>query len=118
MGTTLLDIPFDADQIDLDDIVPSLETTITQDQLEILNTRFEIGMRLFNREEWLAMADVHAANAAEMEAKAADATGISEIERRRIASQARQARCNSTKFRWRARHTELEILTHLQRKQG
>jgi hypothetical protein len=110
---TLLDIPFAASDIDVNDIVP-LATATAQDSLSILGARRDVGELLFAREEDLAIADTHEIEAEIQDEGAARATR--DLDQRRLQAEARRNRILAERSRWRARHRELEILSHMKRK--
>lgn len=113
-GMTVLDEPFDPAAVNLDEIVPASNLS-PQDALSILAARRDIGELLFAREEDLCRAEVYDAEAKGIEEKAEKTEGIS---KRRLAALARRRRVLAERSRWRARHRELEILSHLKRKDG
>jgi len=111
---TVLDEPFDPAAVNLDDIVPA-STLDPQTALAILSARRDVGELMFAREEDLCRAEVYDAEAEEIEAKAENEDGT---QKRRLAALARRRRLLAERSRWRARHRELEILSHMKRKDG
>jgi len=112
---TILDVVFDADAINVDEIVPA-PTVEPQVALEILAARRTVGELLFAREEDFAVADLCEIEADQQDAKA-DKTP-DDLARRKLQAEAVRNRVLAARSRFRARHRELEILTHLQRKNG
>ena len=128
---TLLDVPFDASAIDLDDIVPYTDlepltrealdgqvATITEAQqmVEILGVRKGVMELLFAREEDLAVAEIADLEAEQHEARADDDRKLTKMQTDMLQAQARRIRILAARSRCRARHRELEILAHLKRK--
>ena len=113
---TVLDVPFVADEVDVDDIVPYADADVDT-ALQILETRRHVGELLFAREEDLAIADVADLEAGQQEARAGTDRQLTKMQTDMLQAQARRNRILAARGRFRARHRELEILTHLRRGQ-
>lgn len=113
--TSLALVPFDADNIDIDDIMPYADAP-AGDQLNILDTRAAVLSRLSARAEMGPMADIHDIDAEEAEKRAEVDEKITPMQRRRLRAQAARARVLAQRCRDKARQYELEIMAHLSRK--
>jgi hypothetical protein len=110
---TLLDVAFDAESIDVDTIVPFADAD-AQVSLEVLQARRAVGELLFAREEDIAVAEIFDVEAAEKDERASDEK-FTDLQRQKFTAEARRNRVLAERSRFRSRHRELEILSHLKR---
>jgi hypothetical protein len=109
-------VVFDADSVDVEDITPYADAP-SNVQLEILAVRRMVGALLSAREEMDAMADIHEADAEDVESKL-ESDELTPVQRKRAAAQARRSHIMAERCRFQKRQNELEIMAHLARKQG
>lgn len=112
----LLSMVFDAADVDVEDITPYADAPVDV-QLDILAVRRTVGALLSARNEMDAMADIHEADAAEAESKVGGEK-VTPIQDKRLAAQARRSHIMAERCRFQKRQNELEIMAHMNRKQG
>jgi hypothetical protein len=112
---TLLSVPFQPDEVNLDEIVP-FAAADAQTALDILKVRALVGELLFAREEDLCVAEIADLEAGGQEKRAEVDEKLAPLARRILQAQARRNRLLAERSRFRSRQRELEILSHLKRK--
>ena len=112
---SVIEIEFRSQDVHLDDIVPYADADV-QTAFEVLEIRRRVGELWFARQEDLEMGEMHEAEAKIILERAEKKAGeLSAAALKLAEAQSRRAKILADRARFRARHRELEIMTHLRR---